>query len=176
MRLNIGCGPHYAEGWTNTDVVRNEEHGITPDIIAPASNLPMEDSSVTAVYVGHMLEHVAWESVAEVLAEMIRVMEPGAPLMVVGPDTRLALQMWRAGQLSDSDLDAILENEASYQGAGCWDGARHQWNCHSARVVLALSCAGFTDVTPLPIASPELDTWPVVSRIGWQCAVRALAP
>lgn len=173
MKLNVGCGPHRAEGWLNIDVVSVPDHDIVPDLVAPANAIPLPDGSAECIYLGHMLEHVRWEEVAQVLGEMRRLLAPGGQLAVVGPDTRRAMAMWRDGEIDDEALDAIVENEASYQGAGDWDGARHQWNCHSDRVVLALHRAGFVSIAPVPIASDKLDDWPVVSRIGWQCAVLA---
>jgi len=177
LRLNIGCGEHYAPGWTNTDLIHHPVAGIRPDIITPVGEpLPFADGTASHIYVGHVLEHIPWDDVHGFLLDIGRVATTGAIVCVVGPDVRRALNQWKAGNLNEATmLDAILENESSYQSAGMWPGARHQWNCHEARVLLALDHAGLAG-RPVPIDSAELDPWPVVSRIGWQFAILATNP
>lgn len=172
LRLNLGCGTHYAKGWTNTDLVHRADAGIEPDIVTTAGEpLPFADKTATHIYVGHILEHIPWDDVHGFLLDIQRVATTDATICVVGPDVRRALDQWKAGTLDETTLlDAILENESSYQSAGMWPGARHQWNCYEARVLLALHHAGLVG-RPVPITSAELNPWPVVSRIGWQFAI-----
>jgi hypothetical protein len=177
LRLNIGCGVHYAAGWTNTDVISRPEAGVTPDVVTPVGEpLPFEDGGAQAIMLGHVLEHIPWDDVHSFLLEVRRVAAPSAHICVVGPDTLRALHGWKAGTVDDPlFLDAILENEASYQDAGMWPGTRHCWNCHEARVLLALRNAGMTG-RAVDITSPELDSFPVTSRVWWQFAILVEIP
>ena len=186
MRLNVGCGPHYAEGWHNTDVV--EVPGvITPDqIVDPADPFPFPDGSLTAVYCGHVLEHVPWGDVPAWLADLQRAMAPGAELAVVGPDALRVLDRWKAGTEEWGKVAGIIEGVGAYvdywrdtlgyQWIG-WDQDRHHWNCYEGRVVHALTECGFVDVTPHGteddgrLNRAKLAGWPLVDDSPCQFAV-----
>lgn len=175
--LNVGCGPFYAPGWCNLDVTRNPDGGILPDILLERyDQLPFTDGAAGAVYLGHVLEHVPWVGVIPYLIEVHRVLAPGAPVCVVGPDVKRATRMWAAGELEWEWLEAVWENDLSFQEAGVWEGARHQWNADGQRVARVLEAAGFVEVEEVELTSARLDPFPVVSRIGWQCAVLATKP
>lgn len=181
MKLNVGCGPHYAPGWINLDVHRGD--GVEPDdLITPFrrefSNgvgrwLPFDDGTIDQVYLGHVLEHVPWDDVVALLQSVKRVLSEDGTVCVVGPDTRRALELWAAGSghVPREILDACLEDDSAFmvsdgKVAG-WPGARHQWNCYEDRVAAALRHAGFS-VVHLEPTDPDLDDYPVVSRAPWQ--------
>jgi SAM-dependent methyltransferase len=179
QRINIGCGPWYAEDWVNLDVVKDPTYGIVPDIVMDRfDELPFDDRSVTAVYMGHVLEHVRWDDrLQPYLAEVRRVLTPGGRVCVVGPDVRKGVKQWKRGDMPwDMLVDALFENEAGSPGMGMWEGHRHQWNCSEGRVIFALEAAGFMNVHGVALGSRELDFWPIVSRVDWQCAVIAQEP
>jgi hypothetical protein len=88
---------------------------------------------------------------------MKRVLAPGAPMMVVGPD-----------------LDRALDRYPQ-EVKGMWptdphgvDPSKHSWPPTAAMQQAALEHAGFTAIE-LRIADVP-DSWPVVSRIDWQFA------
>lgn len=180
MWLNIGCGPYPAPApWVNVDVVR--AHNIQPDILAPSwepSSFGIDPSTVERVYLGHVLEHVAWPHVPTFLAQVRDLMASGGQVCVVGPDTNRTLQLWRDGSTDWSLVMAVLEDDTHYQSTPeMWDGARHAWNCYEARVVRALTDAGFEHVTPHPVVrDAPLVHWPVVAYTNWQCAAIGTAP
>ena len=179
MRLNLGCGPHYATGWVNVDRVYDETANIRPDIVNPTGRpLLLEVENVERIYLGHVLEHVRWEDVPSFLGECLALLEPGGQIMVVGPDIWNTLRMWRNGSVSDELVDAVLEGpDPQVEGVRVgWDGARHQWNAEQARVVYGLEAAGFQDVTAWASMAQVPDGWPIVARAEWQSAVSAVAP
>lgn len=173
MKLNVGCGPHYAKGWTNIDRVSLREHAITPDVVAnPLAGLPLADETVDALYLGHILEHIRWDDVLLFASEMLRVLKPGATCAVVGPDMLLTLELWREGALPTSGLYAVMEDASRFQNGGeGWDGARHQWNCYEERAVDVMEHAGFVDVESWTGNLPALRAmgWPIIAADSrWQ--------
>ena len=54
-----------------------------PDIVAPASNIPLDVASVDAILCTQVLEHVAEPS--SVLTELFRVLKPGGRLWLTAP-------------------------------------------------------------------------------------------
>lgn len=175
MKVNIGCGPHYANGWVNVDRVYTDD--IRPDVVNPTgrpSLLEVED--VKAIYLGHVLEHVRWEEVPAFLSECRDLLNPGGQIMVVGPDVWNTLRMWKRGEVGDDLMIAVLEG-AHPQIDGLdvgHDGARHQWNATQARVVQSLELAGFDDITAYESMRDVPHSWPVVARPEWQSAVSAV--
>lgn len=177
MKVNIGCGPHYAPGWVNVDRIYRDT--ITPDIVNPTgrpSLLEVED--VTAIYLGHVLEHVRWEDVPAFLTECRDLLNPGGAICVVGPDVTNTLHMWKNGQVGDDLMTAVLEGaHPQIDGADVGhDGARHQWNATQPRVVQSLIAAGFVDVHAYDTMRDVPDVWPIVARPDWQSAVSAIKP
>lgn len=159
IRLNVGSGDHPARRpWINADAWPDAH----PDVVADIRQLPYTTGTVDAVYCGHVLEHLDYDDgVSEALAELGRVLAPDGRLCVVGPD------------LDRIDRAATPELwEDTRYGARRWPGDAHLWACTAVRLLAAVTAAGFTART-VPITSPLLDEWPVVSRIGWQCAILA---
>lgn len=167
MRLNVGCGPYRAEGWHNLDLGPT----TATDAIASLAHLPFPDGSAEHVYLGHVLEHVAWEDVPVALREVRRVLRPGGEALVVGPDVRRGVE----GGMPWAELVTIVEWDVPFDYNLDMAAGRHHWNCTAERVATALAAANFSDVVELPVERVSGD-WPLVSRVWWQCAVRAQAP
>ena len=55
MRVNLGCGQVYMEGWTNVDASRD----VKADIYMEAAEfLRQYADEIDEVYMGHVLEHI----------------------------------------------------------------------------------------------------------------------
>ena len=121
MRLNVGCGNHYAEGWTNVDIESNDQ--VKPDIQASLGNLPAEIQGVTHVYMGHVLEHIDYAEVPGMLRDLWTRCVPRAKVTIVGPDCTRARELHERSQLFGVDLSAVL------YGAGRWQNDVHLWEC-----------------------------------------------
>lgn len=170
MRLNVGCGPHYADGWHNVDAISGEYDTHPDQVVAIGEPLPFPDQSCERIYLGHLLEHIGWERLAAFLADCRRLLPPEGELLAIGPDLYRATQMWHEGAVGWDLVTDIMEH-AGYAD-GRYEPLRHHWNCHEERVVWLLTECGFS-AKALPMDSPELEGWPYVSRASWQCAVIA---
>lgn len=189
MHLNVGCGPHYADGWWNTDVVNTDT--IRPDqVVDPGDPFPFERDTCDRIYLGHVLEHVPWATVPAFLDEVRRILKPGGWLMVVGPDAHRVIQLYADGAADWGQVMAVIEGTGAYlEHLGTfeplrWGGDRHHWNCHESRVVASLADAGFEDVTAYPVDGdgrlPEgpirAAGWPLVDGSPRQFAVHGRNP
>lgn len=171
--VNLGCGPHPAPApWHNVDVPGST---AAADQVICAGTFPF--TGVERVYAGHVFEHVAWDDVTALLALIRTRMTPGGEMMVVGPDLWAALELWRTGEYSRDQLEAVLEGDDHYFGDGIegWAGARHQWNPTPDRHLRALQAAGW-DATVIEFGVDQLRGWPVVSFASAQFAIAAVAP
>lgn len=185
MRLNGGCGTWYADGWVNTDVWKDET--TKPDVlIDPGEPYPFLDDTFEAVYLGHVIEHIAWPLVPPFLSEIQRISKPGALVLVVGPDVFRTIKLWSAGSQPWFMVESTLEHQDVNWQPGrtdkVWLGAAHHWNCHEERVVALLQAQGFNDIEVCTDEIPNNPSgknwtdrgidWPVVGKHEWQFAVR----
>lgn len=167
MRLNVGCGEHYATGWTNLDQAVSEQ--VRPDLVGSLTDLPAAVTGVSAVYLGHVLEHLDHPTAQRALPGLWQRCLPGAQVALVGPDTDRARALHRRGEISDATLHGAL------YGACRWPGDEHRWECTEARLVDLAHATGLT-ARPVPLDDPALAPFPVVSRAPWQCAVVGTVP
>lgn len=89
LRLNIGCGRDYREGWWNCDIgdVQCEEH-----LDIRATPLPFKENSVEEIYISGVLEQIGSnDELIFAMNECYRVLKPGAIMEVVVPNARFAI-------------------------------------------------------------------------------------
>lgn len=158
MKVNLGCGEFRAEGWVNVDV--QSEDGPLPDVVASAYDMPFDDNSVTHLYAGHFLEHIAFEDLPLILKEIARILTPDGEVMFVGPDLTRAEENW-------PEMVAPILN-----GEGRWPGDEHLWESREETIMDLLKEEGW-EATAIAIADVD-SKWPVTSYIGWQYAISAL--
>lgn len=81
MRLHLGCGENYREGWTNVDCVKS----VNPDQVVNLDETPWpwKDGSIAKIYASHVFEHL--ESVEDALRECARILIPNGVLVVELP-------------------------------------------------------------------------------------------
>lgn len=161
--LNLGSGPHYAQGWTNVDL-HAPEQGKPPDAYADVFDLDMlfEPDKFERAYLGHFLEHLEYQRIPDALAQVTRVVKPGGVVMAVGP---CILRAVRTRQ-PESLLLAILADPSVPN-----DGRGHAWTPTTDLTMKAMAAGGLTSVTEVPIRSVVPPEWPNTETSAWQCAV-----
>jgi SAM-dependent methyltransferase len=172
MMLNVGCGGHRApDPWVNIDrglgsPVRedgNRSFPCHPDVIADVRSLPFEDGSASAIYAGHVLEHIEYDEVHLALEEFRRVLEPGGKLAIVGPDMDRAV-----GEFEEFAVCIWPGLVGEWSN---WAGAPHQYR-PTAVNTWKLIVPVFPHAREVPVG--DLDSfWPAPSRDGWQFAFLA---
>jgi len=178
MKINLGCGEQYADGWTNVDHAGSPYRvDATVDL---TGELPWSVGALEYVYAGHVLEHLFLSDALDLLERLRELMTPGGRIMCVGPDIARATAMEAAGTLETwvdeagrslgSTLDLLI------YGGQRWPGDEHRWACDADTLVAMLKETGWVDVAEVPI-SEVAPLWPVADRgPQWQCAVGAVAP
>lgn len=162
MKLNVGCGEFYRVGWTNMDLVRNKK--VKPDLIGSLLDLPEEIQGVEQVYMGHILEHIHYSDLEEALRNLWSRCVKGALVGVVGPDCQRTRKMYSEGRVDAKLLNNVINGENR------WHGDVHLWECDEASMFQILRDSGL-NCRPVPLRSTDLNQFPVVSRVEWQCAV-----
>lgn len=165
MKINLGCGEQYANGWINIDRADTPHNkDLAHDIRIP---LPYERNSIMYCYAGHVFEHLRIHEVIGVLTELQPKMHINGELMVIGPDIEVAEAFADAGIALEVPLEQLR------YGAGRWAGDIHRWECSSVAMMALLRVTGWIAIRRMDISEvPEM--WPVAFRgPKWQFAVTA---
>ena len=95
MKLNLGCGKKYIDGWVNVDFYDDLKCDVTHDL--EEFPWPWEDNSVSEIKIIHTLEHLGadWKVYIKILQEMYRVCEDDAHIQVDVPSP------WHWNYISD---------------------------------------------------------------------------
>jgi len=99
--LEIGPGNSRLPGFETLDIIGGRNVDYVYDAGKP---LPFEDNTFDLVYASHVLEHIPWYKVEEVVKEWVRILKPGGVLEVWVPD---GLKICKA--LVDYELTGIKE-------------------------------------------------------------------
>jgi predicted SAM-dependent methyltransferase len=86
IKLHLGCGTMYKEGWINID--NNSDNNIEKldlnwDLRKP---LPFPDNSIDFIYNEHFLEHLTVEEGILSIKDFFRVLKPGGTMRIAMPD------------------------------------------------------------------------------------------
>lgn len=82
-KLDIGPGEYPIKGFETLDLI---DRGNTTHIVDATKKLPFEDNTFQIIHASHILEHVPWYDVQDVLKEWVRILELGGQLEIWVPD------------------------------------------------------------------------------------------
>ena len=167
--LNVGSGPHYAQGWCNTDILPAPNGTADPDVLADifdygSTFLP---GSFAKAYIGHVLEHIPMDATAAAVTRIAATVAPGGPVMAVGPCINRAMATGQPASL----LDAIRHHPERPQHP--W---LHAWTPTEELTLQIMQESGLINVRAVPIHEVQKPEWPNPTTAGWQTAVIGFAP
>lgn len=157
--INIGSGQHYAEGWLNVDAIPTDK-GKQPDMLLLIEDFMdvFPEKAFKKAYVGHVLEHIRWRDLTEVLINIAYVAEK---VMVVGPCIDKAIMSNQPQSL----IDGIRAPEQiDYHP---WS---HKWTPTEELTAKAIRDAGFSP-NIVDIKTVKRPEWPNPTTACWQCAM-----
>ncbi|MBK7953705.1 MAG: methyltransferase domain-containing protein [Candidatus Accumulibacter sp.] len=139
MKIHLGCGSNYLDGWVNLDL-----DSPVADTHADLRNpLPYPDASVDFIFNEHFLEHLSREQGVVFLRECRRVLKPGGVFRVSTPDLRWLVAQYVSGKLDEwadvgwmADTPCRLLNE----GMRLWG---HEFLYDLPELIQTLRGAGF---------------------------------
>lgn len=100
MKLNVGCGRDYREGWINIDISREVKADAIADIRTwelPRDNKGnydsrIKDEEVDEIYISGVLEQIGEnDHLIHAMNECHRVLKPGGKMVVVVPNAQYAI-------------------------------------------------------------------------------------
>ena len=86
IKLNIGCGTDYKDGWINID--NNSDNNIKKlDLNWDLRNaLPFKDETIDFIFHEHFMEHLTPQESLKSLNDFKRVLKPGGVMRIAMPD------------------------------------------------------------------------------------------
>lgn len=105
--LNLGCGHHYHQAWTNVDFISTGAGVIGHNL---NEGIPFETGSFDVVYHSHVLEHLTRENGMFLLQECFRVLKQGGILRVAVPDLEQIVRLYleKLEEKTDDDYDWMM--------------------------------------------------------------------
>lgn len=94
VKLNVGCGTDYKEGWINID--NNSDNNIKKlDLNWDLRNpLPFKDNSVDYIFNEHFIEHLTVEEGQVAIKDAMRVLKPGGVMRIATPDLEVTVDKY----------------------------------------------------------------------------------
>jgi len=93
MKLNLGCGGDYREGYLNVDAFDS----TVADKIMLAYNLNFKDNFFDEIYLSQLIEHLGIVGGIHCLSECFRVLKPGKKILIETPDIRKSFEKYLNG-------------------------------------------------------------------------------
>jgi SAM-dependent methyltransferase len=153
MRLNLGCGDKILPGYVNVDVVEARA-GMKPDVVCDLHDLaPFDDAIADEILSVHVVEHFwRWE-IRDVLREWVRVLKPGARMIVECPNILSACRTFLENpeQFSREDQNGQRTMWVFY-GDPKWKDPLmiHRWGYTPESLKALLAEVGLADVRQEP--------------------------
>jgi len=143
IRLHLGCGKRYIDGFVHVDLDDFPHIDYRHDI----AELPMfENSSVELIYCCHAFEHLERQQAPQVLREWWRVLEPGGTLRLAVPDFDALIEVYRCtGELS-SIIGPLYGRFVAGDVPGGYLYHKHKTAYNFDDLQAMLEAAGFTNV------------------------------
>lgn len=107
IRINVGCGNDYREGFINID-----PYDDAADIKAPIQKLPFETGRVAQIICFETLEHIPQADVQPALNECFRVLKKGGQLVMTVPDMVGACQRFLEDPENEWSIARIYGNQS----------------------------------------------------------------
>lgn len=132
MKLHLGCGSDYLDGYTNIDKFDYEKgdtsrRGSKYDVKADIFKLPLENNSIELILIVHTLEHFyRWDTI-DILKEFYRVLQLGGKLVVEMPDLDRCIE-WYVNAKYDRHGGKILNTPLGKLNKGFIQLYGNQWS------------------------------------------------
>jgi predicted SAM-dependent methyltransferase len=132
LRLHLGCGERYLEGYVNIDFPESEHsvQAVRPDVSADIRRLDYPAGSVSEVRLHHVFEHFDRPTALRLLIDWRIWLTPGGTLVIETPDfersaTAFLLTTGGLGRLARGPLRRLV-------GHGRGTQLRHIFGSHEA--------------------------------------------
>jgi len=145
LRVNLGCGYRPVKGWINVDRARADEVQVVWDL---TTGLPFPDSSCSAIFSEHVIEHVTKEDAIKLIRECYRVLENDGVLRMSTPDAELFLRSYAGDRkfLAHPGFSQAIDTPVDRVNFMMREYSQHLWSYDEELLTLIFRQAGFKTV------------------------------
>jgi len=136
MKLNLGCGKKYKEGFINIDAFDS----TVADKIMSVLDLEFHSNVVDEIEASQLIEHLGYINAIYALAEWFRVLKPGGTLLIETPDIETSFKEYIKG---DHETRKYL---LSWIYGAESQGMQHRLCFPEVLIKNLLEKSGFTDI------------------------------
>jgi predicted SAM-dependent methyltransferase len=150
IKLHIGCGDHYLQGWVNIDGDDKYKNDLKHDL---SKGLPYEANSVDAILSNHFIEHLDKQQGILFLHECYRTLKPGGVLRMSTPDLQFMINDYETSRKTGKIVSYWNDNpkfqtacemfNVSMDSGQQWG---HKYTYDAEDLVSKLAAAGFKNV------------------------------
>jgi len=157
IRLHVGCGQIYFEGWINIDI-DSEKADKKWDL---KKTLPYKENSVDMIYNEHVIEHFTSKQGVRILADFYRILKPGGILRIATPDLDHLIDKYCSTNWADqawmhNGPYQWIKTRAEMLNVGFREWG-HLYLYNAEELERRLLEAGFTNVTKEELYQSEYD-------------------
>ncbi len=114
VKLHLGCGAKYMDGWINIDAVA-DEFTFSPDCkvdvkLDLSKPLGLKDESVDFYFHDNFFEHLTYEDGLNLLKEHYRTLKKGGVVRIIQPDLQELVEIYKRDGFND-----LMINGKTYQ-------------------------------------------------------------
>lgn len=135
MKLHLGCGEQYKEGYVNIDAFSGVRADRYFDLSRP---LDYEENSVEEILAYHLIEHLPFGNINKILDSWYKVLKPGGKLILEFPDFDKLIKQYQESE-SYASLEWIFGTQDRM-------GQTHLWGWNERRMIDLLRSTGFMEV------------------------------
>ena len=147
LKLHIGCGGNYKEGWINIDNNPRAKKDLRLDVL---KGITFPDNSVDFIFNEHLIEHLSYEAGLDFLKEAFRVLKPKGVIRTAFPDLDFLID----GYIKDTwrEMEWVKLIKAQWYPSGCFmlnecirERGLHKYMYNVKELRRKLSEAGFKE-------------------------------
>jgi SAM-dependent methyltransferase len=155
LMLNLASGTDLRPPpWVNLDVVPRwpgTDRGCDVLWDARTDRIPFPDNSAEEIYAGYLLLHLGPRHHEPVLAEIRRVLRPGASCVFGEVDMAVVMRRWLARPDDIAVSELIWGEQGSAHGDDLSTFDKHCWGFSESKLRGALERAGFVGIHRIQI-------------------------
>jgi len=113
VKLNIGCGKDYRQGYVNVDVRNTVKADVVCDIMDITDI--MQPESVNEIIANDILEHFSFLETDKLVSKLHWIMKAGAWVEIRVPDLDVLIDHYKQGILNADRLSYLLYGAQDYE-------------------------------------------------------------
>lgn len=135
LKLNLGCGKDYKQGYINID-----KYDTSADANWDIEHIPLNDRTVSQIICSDFLEHLPHNQVLFLLKELNRLIKPEGRLIIIVPDLPSLCERVKNNPEDDWSLAQLYGHQQH-------EGQFHKTGFTVKRLTNLLGFAGFDNLT-----------------------------